>query len=571
MRKARRFPSAARRRRGGRRSPARSKSRSPAARLLSYLPARVLPHEGLGAAPRFPPAARSGRLRIASPRRRSARTDARPSRVRRCREAHARAREAALPLAGLGLQQRPARRGARRRCRPRLDRAPDPRTRRRQSPASSPGARRGVDPAELLAEPVGLFEVVADDLVVPGPIPSARARANEASSGVELAAQLLRKGGVGDVANQHMVEAKAVVAGEQGAVGAHELFPPQREQVTAETGRSEWDESRRRRRDEESSFDAPAGGPPLAGRQAVDARCEQRLDRRRDGVSPASGRRPASRASARQRAGCLRPWTIRRRTSGQLAARREGVDEARDVGVVEWFERDEARGRGGPGRRLEEVGPGGAVQQDRGTAREADQVLDEVEQRRLGPVDVVHDDDERPVAASARRSGGKPRRSLRSPASSPRRRRRDQPRGHSPRRSRRALVQARLRDPDRRPLGQPRRAEEGYPLAVGDAAADQKRARLDSDPTNSRTSRDLPIPGVPMTSRARRPSSPTASNACRRGELSLRADERVLDRPREGRHVGPARSTSFQPRAARSSPSPRAARPPRRRRLADHA
>ncbi|TML16522.1 MAG: hypothetical protein E6G31_02120, partial [Actinobacteria bacterium] len=114
----------------------------------------------------------------------------------------------------------------------------------REQPASPAGLlfSCGVHPAELDPVLVRLFQVVADDLVGRAEFvgmtfePRGEPR-------VELGSQLLRNGRVRDVADQHMVEAKAVVAGEQGAVGADELLSRQREQDRSETGRLiRWDE-----------------------------------------------------------------------------------------------------------------------------------------------------------------------------------------------------------------------------------------------------------------------------------------------------------------------------------------
>ena len=46
---------------------------------------------------------------------------------------------------------------------------------------------------------------------------------------------------------------------------------------------------------------------------------------------------------------------------------------------------------------LEELRAREAEEEDRGVARKVGEVLDQVEQRRLGPVDVLEDEDERPV------------------------------------------------------------------------------------------------------------------------------------------------------------------------------
>ena len=81
-----------------------------------------------------------------------------------------------------------------------------------------------------------------------------------------------------------MVEAKTVVAGEQGAVGADELFPREREQDRSETGRViRWDEAGDGAAMEQSAFDgSPLEDRALAGLQAVDAGREERSEGRGD-------------------------------------------------------------------------------------------------------------------------------------------------------------------------------------------------------------------------------------------------------------------------------------------------
>jgi hypothetical protein len=72
--------------------------------------------------------------------------------------------------------------------------------------------------------------------------------------------------------------------------------------------------------------------------------------------------------------------------------------QRRGVVLAEGREDDERRvlTRSRPGRALfEHLGSGEAQQDDRGAAREARDVLEQVEQRRLCPVDVVDDENER--------------------------------------------------------------------------------------------------------------------------------------------------------------------------------
>ena len=66
------------------------------------------------------------------------------------------------------------------------------------------------------------------------------------------------------------------------------------------------------------------------------------------------------------------------------------------------------------GAHVEQLRPRHAQQHDRGLARDVGHVLDQVEEGRLGPLEVVQDHDERAVAARApRRAGAPPRRSSR--------------------------------------------------------------------------------------------------------------------------------------------------------------
>ena len=89
------------------------------------------------------------------------------------------------------------------------------------------------------------------------------------------------------------------------------------------------------------------------------------------------------------------------------------ADQILGLGVTQWGERNECRARPGcgPGRAgVEEVGAREAEEHDGGAAREAEHVLEQVEQRGLGPMDVVHDDDE----------GARERERLEQPAERPR-------------------------------------------------------------------------------------------------------------------------------------------------------
>ena len=138
----------------------------------------------------------------------------------------------------------------------------------------------------------------------------------------------------------------------------------------------------------------------LGGLEAVDAGREERGDRRGDCLHTGVGivRQHREQLLHEQRIALGRsehPFAQLRR---QIVLAEQFVDEGLRRCVVERLERHQGRVRlGGPRRsRLEQVGPCQADDQDRGGARSADDVLEEVEHRRLGPVNVVDDEDERP-------------------------------------------------------------------------------------------------------------------------------------------------------------------------------
>ena len=90
----------------------------------------------------------------------------------------------------------------------------------------------------------------------------------------------------------------------------------------------------------------------------------------------------------------------------ELHAVEQPVDELGGVGVVERLEQQGRRIQlpaRPPGSDIEQLGPGDAEQEDGSAARPVAYVLDEIEQRRLRPVQVVEDEHER-ARSSANRS-----------------------------------------------------------------------------------------------------------------------------------------------------------------------
>src|SRR4029079_14543044 len=85
----------------------------------------------------------------------------------------------------------------------------------------------------------------------------------------------------------------------------------------------------------------------------------------------------------------------------QVGARREIVDERLRLLAGQWLEHDR-RGvslPAGPCRTIvQELGPSETEHEYRSVERPIDHVLDQIEERRLGPVEIVEDEDQGPIA-----------------------------------------------------------------------------------------------------------------------------------------------------------------------------
>ena len=266
---------------------------------------------------------------------------------------------------------------------------------------------------------------------------------------------------------------------------------------------------------------------------------------------------PSAVSTIRSRSGARRRRRRRSSPSTRLSARRRRAASS---------ETSVARGRGAAHDGRASKRSGRARQRSRIGAplEKPSDVLEQVEQRRLGPVDVVDDDDERPRRRRASRTGGGT--PTPSPPASPARlaaptapaisRAATSPRSTSARSSRErrlGIVAGDLAHD----LGE---REVGDPLAVRDAAADEDaRLAARASAMSSRARRDLPIPGGPTIVASAHDDSRTAASNARAELVELRAaaDERRRDRAREGRHV---RTQAEQPpgrERPRSCPSPR--------------
>jgi hypothetical protein len=131
---------------------------------------------------------------------------------------------------------------------------------------------------------IRLLEVVADDLVVPGQLRVRVSRKPCREARVQLGTEQPRHRCVRDVADQYVVEAKAVVAGEERAVRADELLAGEGEQRATEA-RAVLQQRLDGSAVEEPALDRCAlHHSALLGLEAVDARREKRLDRGWNGV-----------------------------------------------------------------------------------------------------------------------------------------------------------------------------------------------------------------------------------------------------------------------------------------------
>ena len=88
--------------------------------------------------------------------------------------------------------------------------------------------------AELAAIPVGLLEVVAEDLLVVVRVVRRDLRQPPGEALVQVGSLFLRHRLVGRVADQEVSEPERVLAGELGAVGADQFLPREREQARAD-------------------------------------------------------------------------------------------------------------------------------------------------------------------------------------------------------------------------------------------------------------------------------------------------------------------------------------------------
>ena len=232
---------------------------------------------------------------------------------------------------------------------------------------------------------------------------------------VQLGPGLLGDRVVGGVAQQQVAELEPLVAGEAGRGRAEQLPAHQ----GLEPGRDLGPDRRRRQRLHGALVEhLPGhGGPfqhrPLGPLQPVQPGGEQRLDAGRDAEVVQAGGDPAAVPAAQpalldqggqqllqeQGVALGRPGD---RAGGRLGQGYRAGQGGQQLGRLGVAERLQQQGGGvqlapGPaGPVLQELGPGHGHQQDGGAAAVVGHVLDQVEQARLGPVEVVEHHHQRP-------------------------------------------------------------------------------------------------------------------------------------------------------------------------------
>jgi hypothetical protein len=198
-------------------------------------------------------------------------------------------------------------------------------------------------------------------------------------------------------------EAVAVVVGELRAVWTDQLPTHEREQARPNEGGLEW----RQELGDRSAVKASAldRGPlergALARLEPVDAGGEKRSQRRRH--ADLTIRFPVSSLHGKQlldeeRVPLGHLEHARAQAPRECAGLRAGVDQRVDLRLGEWLEEKELRRRSQlcPRRaRFEQLGPRACEQQNRFAGAETGDVLEEVEEGRLGPVQIFEHDDER--------------------------------------------------------------------------------------------------------------------------------------------------------------------------------
>jgi len=203
---------------------------------------------------------------------------------------------------------------------------------------------------------------------------------------VQIGSRRLRKNVVGGVPEQQVAKAKGVVSGNPLSIGTDQPLAHERGEVWRDLA------SVGKRLERATMEDLALDRGALQHRalfavQLVESSGEQRAQRWRDRHLAVSLAGDREHLCDEQRVPSCRAGDPLAQLGGHL-----GADQVHDLVVLQRFEPERHR-PGGPS--LDEVGSRHTHQEDRRTGGEKRQVLDQIQECLLAPLDVVEDDDER--------------------------------------------------------------------------------------------------------------------------------------------------------------------------------
>ena len=296
--------------------------------------------------------------------------------------------------------------------------------------------RMVVDRAQLGQVAIRLLEVVAEDLLV-----LLRAALAAVQLLRPLGEPLVKRGPgaleqavVGGVPDEDVLEPEAQILRAGDVAGPHQLLAGHGCQVIRHlrAHRLRRQLGHRRLRERQADDRGRLDDRPLLATQQVEARRQQGLDRRRHvDVGQVAGWLPAIVGEVQRslvdhhREQLLDEQRVALRgahdplldLAGNAGVAEQAADHPPRVGIGQWLEHDALRvGVDRPlGVMLEQVVPRRAEQQDRCVRHRVGQVPDQLEERLLGPMDVVDDDDDRSLAPPGSPGSGGPPRTSRPP------------------------------------------------------------------------------------------------------------------------------------------------------------
>ena len=308
----------------------------------------------------------------------------------------------------------PKKGGGRRHVAPRQGSATDRGERR--AGAADQGARVIVGLAELHAVASRLLEVVGEDLfvlsdpVAGGPLEPA------GETHVEVGPQLLGGLAVRPLLDEEVMEAERVLAERAGVVGGDQLAPNEalqdRTHARTQLIGDQIDDGCPR--EDLADHGAAVDHGSLLRSEPIQTSADEGIDRRWDRGERGLPRRPPGVRTLgfehavvpehlehlhdEQRVAASHIGDPSAERSAQIAALEELVDQHPDLLRCQRLQMKDRRVRqvGRPsGSFLQQIAPGEAEDEDRGVPARAQEILEEIEERGFGPLQVVQDHDER--------------------------------------------------------------------------------------------------------------------------------------------------------------------------------